>query len=104
MAKFLFSYRAPKDYTMGQQETMSAWAAWFTGIGASLNEIGAPVSESAALGDPGDGTGLAGYSIVTADDLEAALALAQGCPVLPDGGGVEVGLLIEIPAGSGSPA
>jgi hypothetical protein len=80
MTKFLFSYRAPKDYTMGQPETMSTWATWFAGIGTSLTEIGAPVSESAAL------------------------ALAQGCPVLPEGGGVEVGVLIDPPADSGSPA
>jgi hypothetical protein len=104
MAKFLFSYRAPADYTMSEPETMSAWTSWFAGIGANVAEPGEPVSESAALGDAGAGTRLGGYSVVTADDLKAALALAQGCPLLSDGGGVEVGLLSEVPAGSGAPA
>jgi len=104
MATFLFSYRAPKDYTMGRPETMCAWTAWFTDMGASVTDIGRPVSESAALGDLGDGTRLGGYSIVTADDLEAALALAQGCPILREGGGVEVGVLADLPGDSGAPA
>jgi hypothetical protein len=80
MATFFFSYRAPKGYTMGRPETM------------------------APLGDLGDDTKLGGYSIVTADDLEAALALARGCPILRESGGVEVGVLASIPGDSGASA
>jgi hypothetical protein len=33
---------------------------------------------------------LSGYSIIAADSLDAAVELAQGCPVLADGGTVNV--------------
>ena len=37
---------------------------------------------------------------MTADDLEAAVALAKGCPFLEDGGGVEVGALTILNRGT----
>jgi hypothetical protein len=42
--------------------------------------------------------------MITADDLEAALTLAKGCPALWKGGVVEVGMLADLPANSGAPA
>lgn len=36
---------------------------------------------------------------MTADDLDAALALAKGCPHLDAGGGVEVGKLTVLNSG-----
>jgi hypothetical protein len=73
-------------------------------MGASVTDIGKPIFESSALGDLGDGTKPGGYSMITADDLEAALTLAKGCPALREGGGVEVGLLADLPADSGAQA
>jgi hypothetical protein len=35
------------------------------------------------------------YSVVSAEDMDSALALAKDCPVLPVGGGVEVGPAME---------
>jgi hypothetical protein len=100
MATFLFSYRVPTDYVPGRPEGISAWTSWFASIGASVTDIGKPIFESSALGD---GTKPGGYSIITADDLQAALTLAKGCPALR-GGGVEVGLLADMPADSGAQA
>jgi hypothetical protein len=34
-------------------------------------------------------------AVATADDLEAAVAVASGCPSLTLGGGVEVGMIAE---------
>ena len=39
---------------------------------------------------------LGGYSLIEADDLDAALELTTGCPVLASGGGVEVGVVTNI--------
>jgi hypothetical protein len=39
------------------------------------------------------------YSVVSAQDMDSALALAKDCPVLRVGGGVEVGPVMEV-AGS----
>lgn len=96
MAKFLFSYRAHKDYTLGRPDTAAAWRAWFDSMGTTLVDRGLPVVESSPLGNLGADTRLGGYSIVTADDFEAALAIAKGCPGLSQGGGVEVGELIDL--------
>lgn len=67
-------------------------------MGDHLSALGKPGIESAAVGECGPGTQLGGYSLITADDLEAALALAKGCPALARGGGVEVARLGEVPA------
>ena len=36
------------------------------------------------------------YSVVSAQDLDSALALAKDCPVMRVGGGVEVGPVMEV--------
>ena len=95
MSTFLFSYRMPKDYRPGSAGTVAAWNAWFDSMGANLVDRGNPVLGSSALGNCGADTRLGGYSLITADDLEAAVALAKGCPALQDTGGVEVGVITE---------
>jgi len=40
-------------------------------------------------------TRLGGYSVVTAEDIDGAAALATGCPALQFGGGVEIGAVPE---------
>ena len=96
MTAFLFAYRMPNDYSPGRPDAVAAWTAWFAGMGASVADQGQPVFESAGLGNRGDDTRLAGYSLITADDLDEALALAKGCPALQEGAGVEVGVIAEL--------
>ena len=96
MTTFLFAYRMPKDYTPVRPDAVAAWTAWFAGMGASVADQGQPVFESASLGNCGDDTRLGGYSLITAGDLDEALALAKGCPALQEGAGVEVGVLAEL--------
>jgi hypothetical protein len=95
MAQFLFSYRTPADYAPARPDSLSAWAAWFQGMGDQLVDAGQPVRESRQIGDCGAGQRLAGYTVVTADTVEEALTLAQGCPGLQRGFGVEVGALAD---------
>jgi hypothetical protein len=97
MPTFVFSYRRPTDYEFSA-ESLSAWTAWFDGMGDRLVDLGKPVSEVAAIGndDPAR-VQLGGYSIVNADDLESAVAIAKGCPILDRDGGVEIGQLTEVP-------
>ena len=44
----------------------------------------------------GGGRGLTGYSVVDAADLAAATDLAKGCPLLADGGSVDVYATIDM--------
>jgi hypothetical protein len=104
MATFVFTYRAPEDYTLGTPDGVAAWNSWFEGMGAHLADTGKPVTESTTVGDCGDSIRtIGGYSLITAGDLAEAVALAQGCPFVGRGGGVEVGQLAEPPS-SGDPA
>ncbi len=51
----------------------------------------------AALGVTGASTQLGGYSIVIADNLDAAVKMASACPLIERGGGSEVGALADLP-------
>jgi hypothetical protein len=98
MPNFVFSYRNPSGYTPSA-ESRAAWMSWFDSMGDHLVELGRPVFERTAIGNcsPAD-TELGGYSVIQAEDFDAALAIAKGCPYLDREGGVEIGLLAEIPA------
>jgi hypothetical protein len=91
MAKYLLAY---KGGGMAQTEeerekAMQAWGAWFGELGQAVVDVGNPFSTSKAVG--GNGTsGLTGYSILSADSLDAATKLASGCPILANNGSVEV--------------
>ena len=95
MPEFLFSYRVPRDYQPGA-ESGQAWEAWFESLGSSRIDAGYAVVATQALGKLGDvQTRLGGYSLVTAEDIEGAAALAKGCPALQLGSGVEIGAIPE---------
>lgn len=97
MANYLLAY---KGGTMAQTDAereaaMAAWGSWLGGLGAAIVDAGNPFGPAktvAADGSVADGAsaGLSGYTIITAEDLTAAAALAQGCPVFAGGGSVEV--------------
>ncbi len=62
-------------------------------------DVGHAVTDYASLGEVGgSGSRMVGYSVVSAEDLDAAVTLAKGCPALRVGGGVEVGPVMEVPA------
>ncbi len=97
MPDFVLTYRIPKGYTR-TDETVTAWYGWFEGMGSQLVDLGRPVIVRTSIGESSpQRTDLGGYSIVSAEDLEGALAIAKGCPSLDFGGGVEVGLLGAVP-------
>jgi hypothetical protein len=96
MPTFVLAYRMTDDYTPGRPGVVEAWNSWFEGVGDALVDRGNPVFESTSLGQCGAGTNLGGYSIIRADDLEAAVAIAKGCPSLNEGAGLEVGVITEI--------
>jgi len=95
MAKYVFSYRVPSNYAPGAG-TGAEWQAWFGGMGSALVDLGNAVTDYASLGEVGgSGSKMVGYSVVSAEDLDSALALAKDCPALRVGGGVEVGPVME---------
>ena len=80
-----------------QEKVMKAWDAWYGQIGSALKDGGNPFTPAArtiasdgATRDGALGPLATGYTIVTADSLEAATAIAKGSPVLQGGGSVTV--------------
>ena len=99
MANYVFSFRVPCDYRPSAA-TPAQWQAWFGGLGPALVDVGNAVTDYASLGEVGgSGSRMVAYSVVSAEDMDSALALAKDCPVLRVGGGVEVGPVMEV-AGS----
>jgi hypothetical protein len=80
---------------------MAAWTAWFATLGDSTVDPGNPFGASSTVAPggavtEGGASGATGYSILRADDLAAAQALAQGCPQLAAGGTIEVYEVFEV--------
>jgi hypothetical protein len=76
---------------------MTAWNAFFEDLGEALVDPGNPASQSTSLGNcGGDIAALAGYSVIEAEDLDAATRLAQNVPLLATGGGVEIGVITNL--------
>jgi YCII-related domain len=97
MAKYVFAYKGGKmaETDEERQAAMQAWGAWFGALGPAVVDAGNPFAGSKAVG--GNGTsGLTGYSILSADSIDAASKLAEDCPVLSNGGNVEVYEVLEV--------
>ena len=96
MANFLLTFHGGgmPETKEEQDRVMEAWNAWFGKLGDALVDGGNPISQSRAISPDGsvmDATSApTGYSIIKADSLDAAVALAKGCPVLAGGANVLV--------------
>jgi hypothetical protein len=103
VAKYLLIYHGG-DQPQGEDEgkaVMAAWMAWFEGLGAAVADGGNPTGAAKSVAPDGsvadyDPASLTGYSILDADSLDAAVAMAQGCPHLGAGGTVTVHATFEV--------
>jgi len=83
MPTYLITNRAPESYA-GSTDAMTAWNAWFDRLADNLVDRGNPVFARSIVGNCGPDTELGGYTLITADNLDAALALASGCPMISE--------------------
>ena len=104
MTKYVFNYHGDGDMPTDPAEieaVMQAWSAWFGELGAAVVDGGNPFGAVASVATDGsvahaNPASLTGYSIVSADSLDAAVAMAKGCPVLGGGGSVSVSETIDM--------
>jgi len=87
MSTYLFTFRPPAGYAPSA-DTFGAWASWQLELGARLKDRGNPGFAACSLGARVADTTLGGYSLIRAGRLDAAVALARGCPMLGAGGAV----------------
>jgi hypothetical protein len=105
VAKFILLYNGPAtdpaDMAAEDRDAvMAAWGAWMGKVGGAMVDMGAPMGAGIALVEAA-ALALNGYSIIEADDLAAAKALADGHPFLSDSDGkfrVEVLELLPVPS------
>ena len=98
MPKYVFAYHGggTPESESDQAAVMEAWTNWYGELGQAIADGGAPVGNSKTVAPDGtvsDGGGanpLTGYTLVEASDIDAAVTMAKGCPILTDGGSVEV--------------
>ena len=83
MKKFVLLFH---DTWLPDPEVMAAWQAWFAQVGDRFVDSGNPFAGGLEVTRDGtrslssaDGAAT-GYSIVSADSLEAAARLLEGCP------------------------
>jgi hypothetical protein len=103
MADYLLAYHGgatPETEEEGAQ-VMAAWGAWFESLGSAVVAGGDPTGAAKTVSTDGvsDGGGanpVTGYSIVSADSLDAAAELVKGCPVLAVGGSIEVSEIVHV--------
>ncbi len=98
MPNFLLAYHGGSmpETPEAQQAVMTAWEQWFGTLGSAVVDGGNPVSGITTIAPGGTvsaGGGanpVSGYSVLMADNMDAAVKMAQGCPVLQGGGSIEV--------------
>jgi hypothetical protein len=98
MAKYLFIYHGGgmPESEAERARFMGLWGAWFQESGGAIVDPGNPVGQTrlvasdGSVGPDGGAAQASGYSIVEADSMDAALAIAKRCPVLMGGASIEV--------------
>lgn len=97
MPKYIYIYHGGKPPETEEEKTrvMDAWGQWFGSMGSSVIDGGNPVGPSTTIyADKVENNGgtnpVSGYSLIEAADIEDAIAKGKQCPILMDGGSIEV--------------
>ena len=99
MANFLLLYTGGSmpETPAEQEAVMQAWNAWFGILGSNLIDGGntftphaKSISSNGTVSDGPIGEMASGYTVIKADSLDAAVAIARECPVLQGGAKITV--------------
>ena len=96
MTNYVLIYRggAQPEGEEQQKAVMDAWMGWFGSLGDAVVDAGNPFGTGRSIAPDGSvsegGSGITGYSIISAESLDAATESARECPQLAAGGTVEV--------------
>jgi hypothetical protein len=92
MPNFVFAYHGGKKPDTPEEGAalMAQWQAWVDDLGDAMINPGTPVGMSKTVSasgvtDDGGPNPLAGFSIVKAENMDAAIAFAKACPFIAMG-------------------
>ena len=101
MPKYVIAYLGGKQFENPQEGAAhrAKWKAWVGDLGGAVVNPGTPLGKgklvsSAGVSDAGANR-LTGFSMVMADNMDAALEMAQRCPYLVYGT-IEVAEVVEM--------
>jgi hypothetical protein len=97
MTRFLVTYHGGgmPEGDEARQQAMAAFGQWVANTGNALVDPGAPlgpsktVSKGSVTDEPASGP-VGGYSVLEADNLDAAVALVEEHPFVARGGSLQV--------------
>ncbi len=98
MAKYLFVYHGGRNPETEEEiaAVLDAWGQWLGSMGAAVIDGGNPVGMSKTVNpdgsvvDNGGSNPASGYGLFEAAGDDDAVAKARGCPILKEGGSVEL--------------
>ena len=103
MAEFVIAYIGKKEMSKDQgMKHREQWMGWLSGLGDAVVNPGTPLSQNKVIGadgkavDVSDDQVLTGFTVVQADDLDAALAMAKNCPYVGTMGHVQVAQVMKM--------
>jgi hypothetical protein len=102
MRKFIIIYNGGKQPDTPEEGTnqRAAWGAWVKKLGDAIIDPGTPLGpsievSSSGMTDRDSSEGITGFSMVQAENMAAALEMAQTCPFL-EIGTVDVAQIMEM--------
>jgi hypothetical protein len=101
MAKFLVVYYGGKMETDPKkvEKSMAVWTKWFKDLGKAVVDMGAATQPGKSVSGAGvkaiTGKPITGYTVIQADNLDAAAALVKTSPIVAEGG--EMGIYTIMP-------
>jgi hypothetical protein len=104
MAQYIMTYLGgdhPSSPEEGQRH-FAKYMEWLSALGDAAISPANPLGSTSTVHPDGSVTAggtttMSGYTIVEADSLDAALAMAKTCPFLEIGGSLEVSELMQMP-------
>jgi hypothetical protein len=104
MTNYVFVYLGGKEPSSPEEASkhFSKYTEWLSSIGDSVVSPTIPLKDTHTVSSDGTireggSSAMSGFSIIKADSIEAALAIAQACPFLEIGGSLEVSELMQMP-------
>ena len=104
MTQYFIAYlggEQPSSPEAGAQH-MKQYRAWLASLGNAAVSPANPLKATKTVNSDGSvsnrsTTSMSGFTIINAESMKAALAIAEACPFLDVGGSLEVSELIEMP-------
>jgi len=97
MPTYLVTYHGgggPPPSAEAREQMMAAFGAWVASVGDHMADPGAPLGAAKTVSAEGVSDGgtasIGGYSLIRADDLDAAVVLVKNHPFVARGGSLQV--------------